>query len=75
MMRKTESEALRRMANAAEMLWAVLANVSGGNWQLQSKEWRRAAARWRNEYFRASNYRKNLEEETEYERERFGGRR
>lgn len=38
---------------AAEMLWFVLANVSGGDWALQSEEWQEAAARWRDNYFSA----------------------
>jgi hypothetical protein len=41
------------MADAAEMLWVVLANVSGGDWTKQSAEWREAAARWRDNYFAA----------------------
>jgi hypothetical protein len=39
------------MADAAEMLWIVLANVSGGDWTQQTLEWREAAARWRDNYF------------------------
>lgn len=39
------------MGDAAEMLWVVLANVSGGNWKEQSQEWQDAAARWRDNYF------------------------
>jgi hypothetical protein len=41
------------LADAAEMLWVVLANVSGGDWKLQSEEWQDAAARWRDNYFAA----------------------
>lgn len=41
------------MADAAEMLWVVLANVSGGDWTQQSTEWQEAAARWRDNYFAA----------------------
>ena len=41
------------MADAAEMLWVVLANVSGGDWMQQTPEWREAAARWRDNYFAA----------------------
>jgi len=41
------------MADAAEMLWTVVANVSGGCWTLQSVEWQEAAARWRDYYFAA----------------------
>jgi len=36
---------------AAEMLWAVLANVSGGDWTKQTQEWQDAAAKWRDNYF------------------------
>jgi hypothetical protein len=41
------------MADAAEMLWIVLANVSGGDWTKQTPEWQEAAARWRDNYFAA----------------------
>ena len=30
---------MKRLGDAAEMLWVVLANVSGSDWSLQSKEW------------------------------------
>jgi hypothetical protein len=36
----------RRLLDAGEMLWVVLANVSGGDWSLQTKEWQQAARRW-----------------------------
>lgn len=41
------------LADAAEMLWVVLANVSGGDWTKQSPEWQEAAARYRDQYFAA----------------------
>jgi hypothetical protein len=41
------------MVDAAEMLWVVLANVSGGDWTKQTPEWQEAAARWRDNYFAA----------------------
>jgi hypothetical protein len=34
-------------------LWNVVANVSGGNWSAQRPDWRDAAARARDGYFRA----------------------
>jgi hypothetical protein len=43
------------MADAAEMLWVVLANVSGGDWTQQTPEWQEAAARWRDHYFAVVN--------------------
>lgn len=42
-----------QLKDAAEMLWVVLANVSGGDWTQQSQEWQDAAARWRDNYFAA----------------------
>ena len=61
---KQQSEILKRtlekeralvdcMSSAAEMLWVVLANVSEGNWDKQSKEWKKAAILWRDNYFKA----------------------
>ena len=41
------------MDDAAEMLWVVLANVSGGDWKQQTPEWQEAAAKWRDYYFAA----------------------
>jgi hypothetical protein len=40
-----------RLRDAGEMLWVVLANVSGGDWKKQNKEWQEAAAKWRDNYF------------------------
>lgn len=41
----------KKILDAAEMLWVVIANVSGGNWAAQSSEWQEAAARCRDHYF------------------------
>lgn len=32
------------------MLWVVVANVSGGDWNKQSQDWQDAAARWRDNF-------------------------
>ena len=45
--------AVREALGEAEMLWVVLANVSGGDWTKQSHEWQDAAARARDQYFAA----------------------
>lgn len=42
---------IARLRDAAEMLWVVLANVSGGDWEKQTEEWQEAAKRWRDNYF------------------------
>ena len=49
---KQQAIHIANLESAAEMLWAVLANVSGGDWEKQTDEWRVAAARWRDEYFK-----------------------
>lgn len=36
----------RELLDAGEMLWIVLANVSGGDWAKQSEDWQQAARRW-----------------------------
>lgn len=33
-----------------EWAWGIIANAGGGNWELESQEWREAAARWRDAY-------------------------
>lgn len=43
----------QEMTDAAEMLWVVLANVSGSDWTQQSTEWQEVTARWRDNYFAA----------------------
>lgn len=48
-----QAEQDARLADAAEMLWIVLANVSDGDWTKQRPEWQEAAARWRDNYFNA----------------------
>lgn len=40
----------QEMKDAAEMLWVVLANVSGGDWKKQDKTWQEAARRWADNY-------------------------
>jgi hypothetical protein len=40
--------------NAGEMLWVVMANVSGGDWKKQTVEWQEAAGRWRDEFHRVA---------------------
>ena len=59
--RRLQNQALKDVAvrqakdllHAAEMLWVVLANVSGSDWTQQSEEWQEAAKRARDQYFEA----------------------
>jgi hypothetical protein len=44
---------VQELEHAAEYLWSVLANVSGGDWTLQSAEWQAASAKARDGYFTA----------------------
>lgn len=41
---------VEKMKDVGEFLWIVVANVSGGNWENQTKEWQEAAARARDTY-------------------------
>jgi len=55
-----EDKKVQRLEGAAEMLWAVLANVSGGDWTRQTEEWQVYAARWRDNYFEALDKEPNI---------------
>jgi len=35
-----------------EWAWGLIANAFGGNWDEASKEWKKAAERWRDEYYK-----------------------
>ncbi len=37
-------------ADLLEWAWGIIANAGGGNWELESPEWREAASRWRDAY-------------------------
>jgi hypothetical protein len=41
---------IKKMKDAGEFLWIVLANSSGGNWEKETPEWRLYAARARDQY-------------------------
>lgn len=49
------ADLLQRECNRREELlsyaWAILANVSGGNWSKQNPSWEHAVVQWRAEYF------------------------
>ena len=37
-----------------EQAWGIIANAGGSDWTRESEEWRTAAAKWRDEYFKKS---------------------
>ena len=45
---------VKTLADAAEALWGVVANVSAGNWDKQSMGWKEAAANAREDYHEAA---------------------
>ena len=45
---------VKTLVDAAEALWGVVANVSAGNWDKQSMEWKEAAANAREDYHEAA---------------------
>lgn len=46
-------EDVERMRDAAEFLWTVVANASGGDWEKQTEEWKKAACKARDDYHSA----------------------
>lgn len=49
------SNRYKRMAEAAESLWIVLADVNNGDWSQQSETWQLAAEHARDFYFALLN--------------------
>ena len=39
-----------KLGNILEAAWGVIANAGGGNWEIETKDWQEAAARWRDNY-------------------------
>ena len=50
--REKDKKIIKKLLDAGEMLWVVVANASGGDWGKQNKEWQEAAGRWRDNYFK-----------------------
>jgi hypothetical protein len=44
------SEELHEARELNELAWGLIANASGGDWERESEQWRRAAARWRDRW-------------------------
>ncbi len=43
--------ATAKLSEELELAWGIIANVHGGDWDKESKEWQDAAIRWRDRYF------------------------
>jgi hypothetical protein len=50
---EAQSTRIKELEEAAEMLWVVIANVSGGDWTQQAEDWQIAARRWSDNYHKA----------------------
>lgn len=55
----------QKLAEAAEMLWIVVANASGGDWSKQTEEWQKAAARSWDNYFAVLNLERAVRAESD----------
>lgn len=42
----------KKQKDLLDYAWAILANVSEGDWEQQTKEWQDAAIKWRDDYGR-----------------------
>ena len=40
----------RKQSNLLMLAWGVIANAGGGDWTVETKEWQKAAAGWRDQY-------------------------
>ncbi len=56
--------------NLIELAWGIIANVSGGDWDKQTKEWKAAAIRWRDRWVAHSQKKKLMADR--YLRVKFG---
>ena len=45
------SSEVKRLRDAVEWAWTILANVSGGDWTKQAPEWQEAVANWRDKEY------------------------
>jgi hypothetical protein len=42
--------ACNKITELEEIAWGIIANAGGGDWDLETPEWKAAAIRWRDEY-------------------------
>jgi hypothetical protein len=43
------AEVVEQLIDRMEYGWSIIANVSGGDWEKQSEDWQKAAAKFRDE--------------------------
>jgi len=41
----------KKLRDALDYAWAIIANASGGNWEKESSDWQTAAAKFRDECY------------------------
>ena len=45
------SKQIKKLADALDYAWTIICNAGGGDWDLESEDWRKAAAKLRTDYF------------------------
>ena len=48
-----EEDGVDRVSMAHDLVeyaWGIIANASGSNWTLETEDWQKAAAKWRDQY-------------------------
>ena len=43
----------KKKLSLVDLAWGIIANVNGGDWSSQSKEWLKSANKWRDEYIKS----------------------
>ena len=63
-MNEKEKEELKE--KQIDCAWGLIANVSGGDWTEQARDWQRAAIKWRDEIFPTTKPKKSLSDKISY---------
>lgn len=49
--KESSEKNLKLAIDFAEWGWTIIANAHGGNWELESKDWQTAAAKYRDDFY------------------------
>ena len=56
---KETEELFSKAKNDLEWAWSIIANAGSGRWEMESKDWQDAAARWRDNWYKTYVEKKN----------------